>query len=191
MSRWRQFNQNTAHNPPRELYREALKFARSSDSVALDIGAGAGNETKDMLLRGFNVVAIDANPELLEIAQTINSPNLMAVVSRMEDYDYGSEKYDFVIAMFALPFIEPSQFTSVFERILDSFKPGGVFAFHLLGVNDGWSVNNKMTFLTAEAAQALFGDNTQLLFKEAKYNGKMANGENKHWHIFECILEKT
>lgn len=191
MNQWHQFNQNTAHNPPRELYRAAVKFATSSDSVTLDIGAGAGNETKDMLLRGFKVVAIDANPELLEIAEAINSPNLRGVVSRMENYDYGSKKYDFVVAMFALPFIEPSQFTSVFERILDSLKPGGVFTFHLFGVNDEWSANNKMTFLTTEAAQALFGDNTQLLFKEVKYNGKMANGENKHWHIFECILEKT
>lgn len=191
MNRWSQFNQNTNNNPPRQLYTEALRFIKSDDVVALDIAAGACNETKDMLSRGFNVVAIDSNPEIQEIAATINSNNLTTDVSTMEDYDYGSEKYNFIIAMFALPFIEPESFKGTFHRIEKSLKPGGVFAFHLFGMNDDWATNKRMTFFDEKSAKELFDNNKQLLFKEFDYDGKTADGGEKHWDVMRCILEKS
>lgn len=191
MSHWSQFNQNTKNNPPRGLYVEALKFLKSDDVLALDIGAGACNETKDMLSRGFSVVAIDSNQEIQEIAATINSANLTVNVSNAENYTYGNDRYDFIIAMFALPFIEPSSFKNTFSKIMKSLKPGGMFAFHLFGVNDEWAASRSMTFFDEESAKELFGSNKQLLFKEFDYDGKTADGSKKHWHIIECILEKS
>ncbi len=191
MSRWSLYNQDTKNNPPRELYVEALKFIQSDNVLALDIGAGACNETKDMLSRGFNVVAIDSNREIQEIAAMIGSTNLTAEVSNMEDYSYGNEKYDFIIAMFALPFIEPSNSRDTFSRIIKSLKPGGIFAFQLFGSNDEWATNKNMTFFDEKSAKKLFGDNKQLLFKEVEYDGKMANGSKKHWHVMSCIVERS
>lgn len=191
MNPWSQFNQVTKNNPPRELYLEALKFIKVDSILALDIAAGACNETKDMLSRGFNVVAIDSNPELQEIATIINSDNLTTHVSRMESYDYGTKKYDFIIAMFALPFIEPDNFRKTFNKILESLKPGGIFAFHLFGVNDEWAANKKMTFFDEKSARELVSNNKQLLFKEFNYDGKTADRAKKHWHVIWCILEKS
>lgn len=191
MGRWSQFNEATKNNPPRELYVEALRLVKPTDVLALDIGAGACNETKDMLSRGFRVVAIDSNPEIHGIAATIESDKLTVHETSMEKYDYGSERYDFIVAMFALPFVEPHNFDVTFNKIIRSLKPGGVFAFHLFGVNDGWAANKNMTFFEEKSARELFGNNKQLLFKEFDYDGKMADGSTKHWHVMWCILEKN
>lgn len=191
MYSWSHFNESTKNNPPRELYLEALKFVESSDVLALDIAAGACNETRDMLNRGFSVVAFDSNPEILEIAEVINSTNLTVQVSNMEDYNYGDEKYDFIVAMFALSFIRPDRFQETFSRILSSLKPGGVFSFHLFGDNDEWATNKKMTIFDSRAAEKLLGKNKQLLFKEYDYDGKTADGSKKHWHVMWFILRKT
>lgn len=191
MDKWTQFNHHTRNNPPRKLYLDALKFMVSEDVYALDIAAGAGNETKDMLSRGFSVVSFDSNPDILKVAQKLRSDTLETEISTMEKYEYGKNRFDFIIAMFALPFIKPENFHSIHSRIIESLNTGGIFAFHLFGNNDEWASKKNMTFHTTESAKELFHNNEQLLFQDYEYDGKTADGSKKHWHVISCILKKS
>jgi 2-polyprenyl-3-methyl-5-hydroxy-6-metoxy-1,4-benzoquinol methylase len=75
---------------------EAVKLITAQQPKALDIAAGALIEARDMLGKGFNVTAIDSNPDLLRITALINSDKLQAHVSTMEDFQYGSGAFDFI-----------------------------------------------------------------------------------------------
>ncbi len=192
MNTWSEFNKNTQHNPPRELYAKALKYIEPTNKIeALDIAAGACNETSDMLQRGFNVTAIDANPDITTIAAKIGSDALSTSVTTMEDYAYGDARFDFVVAMFALPFIPPAKFEDTFQNIVRSLKPEGVFAFHLFGERDGWSPNNTMTFFDKDRAQKLIKSCRELVFREVESDSKTADGSDRHWHVFQVIVKKN
>jgi len=189
MKKWSQFNKNTQHNPPRDLYLEAVKLIDANNAEALDIAAGALNETKDMLARGFKVTAIDSNTDITALASEINDKNLSVFVSTMQDFEYEVNKYDLVIAMFALPFIDPADFNRTFNKIVKSVKKGGIFAFHLFGVDDEWSNNPKMTFHDKESASKLVDRLEVLRLKELKDVKKIANGTKKNWHVFQVIAK--
>jgi hypothetical protein len=47
-----------------------------------------------------------------------------------------------------------------------------------------------MTFHTKEQAEGLFSDFSIIVFEEKERNGKTANGQPKHWHLFNVIARK-
>lgn len=190
VNRWSQFNKNTAQNPPRDLYLDSAKLVSATTPLAIDIAAGALNETKDMLARGFRVVALDSNPDILKLGKTINDDRLQIVLDNMENYNYGEKKYDFAVAMFALPFIKPSQFAETFHKITASLRSGGIFAFHLFGVDDDWSNNPEMTFHDKVAAHNLVEGLEVVKLREIHNDGATSDGKSKHWHIFQVIVRK-
>ena len=190
MNVWQKFNENTKNNPPRELYIEAIKLIKTQHPNCLDIAAGALNETKDMLKRGCKVTAIDSNDQITQLAKQITTTNLTTVVSTMEDYKYGQNKFDFIVAMFALPFITQEKFENTFLNITLSLKKSGIFAFHLFGKNDDWSKNKKMAFHDKDSIDKLLKNVRILKLKEIEDKGETANGQDKHWHIFQVIIRK-
>src|SRR4029077_4545863 len=62
------------------------------------------------------------------------------VLSRFEDFDYPDRAYEFVNAEFSLPFISAAAFPSVFTKLMDSVKIGGLFTGQLFGPNDSWNL---------------------------------------------------
>ena len=178
------------NNDPRDLYLESVELLKVSNPIALDIAAGALNETKDMIKRSFEVTAIDYNPGIVELAKEIGSTKLKAINSTMEDFAYGVNKYDYIIAMFALPFISPNKFDEVFAKITKSLKPDGVFALHLFGNKDEWAGNPKMSIFDVEGARNLIKDLSILKFKEIEKPTRIANGQMKRGHIFQIIVQK-
>ena len=104
------------------------------------------------------------------LSKQLSSSNLKVDVSTMEEYDYGHKKYDFIIAMFALSFIAPCKFEDTFLKITSSLKSDGVFAFHLFGINDGYSKNNKMTFYDKKSISTILKDMHFLKLEEIEYD---------------------
>ncbi len=190
MNRWSQYNKNTKNRKPRELYLEALEFVKLDNPQALDIAAGPLNETKDMVARGFNVTAFDSNKEVKLLAKSVDSKNLHTEISTMQNYDYGHDKHDLIIAMFALPFIKPEDFHQTFKKIVSSLKRNGIFAFHLFGAADGWASNKNMTFHNPKSVNQLLDGLAVLKLKEINEEAPVADGSTKHWHIFEVIVTK-
>lgn len=193
MRSWEQFIQKTTDSLPRELYLEAIGYLIDKTHVnALDIAAGGLNETKHMLKEGFDVVAFDASPLVLELESQINNPHLNVSVDTMQQYDYGKEQFDLIIAMFALPFISPDKFEDTFQNIASSLRTGGIFAFHLFGPNDEWCSRTDVACHTQQQARQLVKCNNLDLVKleEHQGRGRVAVGGTKHWHTLQIITRK-
>lgn len=159
---------------------------------ALDLGCGSGRDTRLLLEEGFNVVAVDKAEKALEYLKELPQENLEIKLSSFEDFHFEEEKYDLINAQFSLPFADRDAFNTIFQKVKDSLKPNGIFVGQLFGVNDDWnkSSTTRTTFHTIEAAKMLFADMELIKFMEKDYDGTIADGTPKHWHVLHILARK-
>ncbi len=186
---WSEYYKATQEKPPRPLLVQALEYVAHKEK-AIDIGGGALNDSRYLLEQGFEVTVIDKSPLLEEQAKGLSNEKLHATVTSFEDFDFPENEYDLVCAMFALPFTDPQHLNTVFKKVKDSLKKGGVFCGQLFGINDEWSNNPKMSFHTKEQVENLFNELEVVSMKEVEEEGPTATGPSKHWHVFHVIAKK-
>lgn len=186
---WKDFYQITKDHPawPR-LIRAVALSGKSGD--ALDLGCGAGRDTRYLLAQGFLVTAVDREAASLALLTNSPSEHLRPVKSSFEDFSF--EHYDLVNAHFALPFTNKKHFSGVFARLKASLKPGGIFVGQFFGVNDTWNIpDTTMTFLTREQTLKELEGLEILELEEEDQDGATANGTPKHWHVYHIIARKA
>jgi cyclopropane fatty-acyl-phospholipid synthase-like methyltransferase len=193
---WNEYNKNTANNPPRKLCQEAVGLVEHKD-FALDVGAGALNDTKYLLSLGFTVKAVDYNPSVHNLATDINSQRLSVEVSSLEDYNPPKNTFNYINAMFTLPFVKPEYFKEVFGRLYESLADNGIMAFQLFGDKDQWADTTgedrfhvNMTFLDKDQVFDLLKGKNVIKNEEVLEETKLAVGGYRNSHEFRIILKK-
>jgi SAM-dependent methyltransferase len=190
MTNWQQFIKNTKNIPPRRLLVEALSYV-SHRVNALDIGAGALNDSHYLLSQGFTAVyAVDreANQELLD---NFSGQPFYFSQSLIEDYVFQDDFFDLINAQNVLPFIKKDRIGDVISSIKKSLKPGGIFVGQFFGENDGWVGNQNVVFVNlAEAKEMLVG--LELVkFVSVEKDELTGMGAMKHWHLYNFIAKKS
>lgn len=185
---WSDFYEKTRNDPPwPRLVRAVSLLGRVGE--ALDLGFGAGRDTRYLLACGFHVTAVDREAASLAALENLPTDQLRLVQSSFEDFVF--ESYDLVNAHYALPYINKEQFPAVFDRLKASLRPGGIFVGQFFGVNDTWNTpENFMTFLTREQAQNQLAGMEIAEFEEEDEDGETALGEQKHWHIYHIVAHR-
>ena len=194
--RWSAYYRWTARRPPRELLVQTLahlewegKAPRRRD--AIEIGFGAGNDTLELLRRGWRVLAVDGQAVAAMFLEKRVPPrlrrSLTTLVVPMEEFDLPPS--DLVYASFSLPFCTPDRFPALWSRIRRSLRPGGHFAGQLFGDQDGWVGKRDFAFFDRDAVLRLTRGFRRELLRETVEEG-MSFGGPKHWHYFDLILEK-
>ena len=182
---WSEYYDMTRNQPPRDLLVEALLYVKNIGK-AIDIGAGALSDVRYLLLKGFDVTAIDNNPILEKEAKEINNERLHPFVVSLEDHVFLVNEYDLVSAMYSLHYCDPQHFDHVIMNIKSSLKNGGIFCGQMFGAYDDWSQNLPYTYLKAEEARQYLNDMEIISFREQETE----NGRTKHWHIYDFIARK-
>jgi len=187
---WTDFYKATKDNPHWPLLERAVSLL-GHQGHALDLGCGAGRDTRYLLAQGWFVTAVDSDPHAIALLAELAQERLRIVQSSFEHFVYGNEVYDLVSAQFSLPFNPRASFPSIFTRIKQSIKPGGLFTGQFFGIRDEWNTQgNDMTFLTQEQAEELLSDLKVREFTEEDKMGNTAAGVLKHWHVFHVIAQK-
>jgi tellurite methyltransferase len=191
---WVGYYDEQGDREPRDLLLDVLaRFDREGRvGEAVDLGAGQGIESAELLRRGWAVTAIDAESDgirrLGERAGDVG-PRLRTLVSRIEDAEW--PRVDLVHAAYSLPFCRPQAFPGVWRRILDSLRPGGRFVGELFGDRDTWaSTEPDMTFFVEADAHALF-DGLEVESFDEEESDDEGWDEMKHWHVFHAIARNT
>lgn len=180
---WSEYYKGTAGNPPHLLLIKALAYVQNRYK-AIDLGAGALNETRYLLEQGFDVTTVDQSPLVEQEARRIGSKKLHTFTDSFEDFDFPKEEYDLVVAIYALPFME-NRFNDVFEKIKLCLKNGGVFCGQFFGNRDQRKNNTNRTFHTKEQVMELLSDLEVLSFEEEERKKGDMNA-----HIFHVIARK-
>jgi SAM-dependent methyltransferase len=187
--RWREFVRITADAPPwPQLERAAELFPQPGD--ALDVGAGAGRDTRYLLRRGWRVTSVDASPSAAAALRRLPlQDQLRVVISAAEAFQPGT--YDLVNAQYSLPFIARSRFDATVRRLRDSVRPGGVMAATFFGTHDEWNVPGAAQTFSARLDVERFFKGWDLIhLSEVDEDGHVADGTPKHWHVFEVIAQR-
>ncbi len=157
--------------------------------LAVDLGAGTGRDTAELLRRGWCVIAIDGQQEAIDRIRALvgHDEKLETRVSRFEDASW--PQCDLLNASFSLPFTDPDAFPALWQRIVDSIVPGGRFSGQLFGEQDDWARTGLLVKTRAEV-EALLAPFEVELFDEFDGEGATAIGKTKHWHVFHLVARK-
>ncbi len=193
---WSAFYDAVAHRPPHDTALRALALFDGGPErlrFAIDLGCGSGRDTREMLRRGWRVLAMDREAEaiqrLIKDTPAEHRARLQTQVAAFEDV-CDLRACDFVNASFSLPFCAPAHFDVLWSAIVVAIQPRGRFAGTFFGERDGWVNEPAMTFHTRAQAEALLHDFKVEQFVEEDRDGQTALGNDKHWHTFQVVAFK-
>lgn len=195
---WDGYFQAVAGRPPRETLLMALdRFeaqgipAPGDPPLAIDLGAGEGRDTAELLARGWRVLAIDGHPTAHALLAKRDLPNrdrLRTIQATIEDTQL--PEATLINASFSLPFCDPARFDETWARIVEALPPGSRFAGQLFGDRDGWAVLPDRAHQTRWRVFELLEPFIIEHFQEEERDGSDASGTPKHWHTFHIVARK-
>lgn len=112
--------------------------------AVLDLGCGYGWHSKYAAEQGArSVLGLDLSERMIEEARKRNSAeNVSYRICGIEEYEYPESTYDFVISNLAFHYI--ADLDSVFKKVFQTMKAGGIFLFNIehpvftAGINQDW-----------------------------------------------------
>ena len=154
---------------------------------AIDMGCGAGNDTVFLLEKGFEVTAIDSEPQVKEVLsrRAENQQNLNVVID-----DFSKVKLlkaDLINANYSLFFVK-KDFNEMLKNVLKSINKNGYFVGNFLGKEDDW--NKSKTTLDKDELLNYFSKFKIVYYSEEKYYKDTLTKKNKFWHVYNIIAQK-
>jgi SAM-dependent methyltransferase len=181
--------------PARETLLAALdSFASEglTDGLAVDIAAGEGRDTLELLGRGWRVVATDGHANafshLWPRVPDALKPRLTTV--EVDFAEMVIPDCDLANASFALPFCEPRHFPALWSRIVGAIRPGGRFAGQLFGDRDSWASIPGRTHHSRDQALALLDGFEIEMMREEERDEEPGVRRPKHWQLFHLVARK-
>ncbi|MFN8528052.1 MAG: class I SAM-dependent methyltransferase [Anaerolineae bacterium] len=193
---WNDYFKATLNNPPHPMVVKALDaFERTGRPTGhgLDLGCGAGRDTRELLRRGWNVLAIDREPAALYMLRgTVSDDGQTRLTTRVSSFETLKlmERVDLVNASYSLPFCQPDHFYELWAEIVMAIRPGGRFSGNFFGIRDAWAGTPTMTFFDSPKVHALLAPFDVEFFEEVDRQGTTALEGNKHWHVFNVVARK-
>ena len=187
---WEKFYTHTRQRPAWPRMIRAVSFVTRRER-ALDLGCGAGRDTRYLLEQGFSVTAVDADANAMTILATFPQERLLAVQSSFVDFVF--ESYDLINAHYSLPFLARERFFPVFGKVRNALNSEGIFVGQFFGIHDQWNTPERasaMTFLSREEAMQALEGLIVIEFDEEDIDSVVADGSPKHWHVFHIIARK-
>ena len=160
--------------------------------LAVDLGCGAGRDTRELLRRGWRVLAVDREAAAIEavVAATPerDRPRLEGLVADLATVELPS--CDLVLASVSLQFLTEPEYDAAFERITAALRPGGRFAGLLYGDRDEAASDPAYTCPSPDAIREHLSAFEIESWFEREEDGKMALGDPHHIHLIEVVARR-
>jgi trans-aconitate methyltransferase len=184
---WAAYHAQQHRRPPRDLLIRTLKLAGPGRGrTAIDLGCGAGIETRALLDAGWQVLAIDSEPSTeARLRRTIGGHSPRLTISTIPYAGLTAlPTADLIYAGYSLPF----QDRASFDRVWSLVRAAGPrwLAVNVFGVHDSWAADPEMVFLTRAEARSLTAGMRLVHWREEDEDGSAFSGP-KHWHVFDLI----
>jgi tellurite methyltransferase len=194
---WARYNEVTVDRPAWGTVRFAIeRFADEpapGRRFAVDLGCGAGRDTRELLRAGWRVRAIDREPLAIERLEAVTEPDLRSaldgVVADLATVDIPA--CDLVNASVSLPFLVHDAFWATWQRALEALPLGGRIAAMLFGDRDESAGDAAMTCPSpAEIRESLAGFEIEH-WVDREEDSTMALGDPHHLHLVEVVARRT
>lgn len=164
-----------------------------TNGFAVDLAAGEGRDSLELLARNWRVLATDNHPEAFSYLWARVPENLKPqLTTREENFcDMKLPNCDLVNASFALPFCEPRHFKALWNKIVASIRPGGRFAGQFFGIRDTWASIPNRSHHSREEVLKLLEDFELEVIREEERDDPPELRKPKHWQIFHIVARKN
>jgi SAM-dependent methyltransferase len=196
---WARYYAVTGDRPAWETVRLAIeRFAAEPGGAgtgrfAVDLGCGAGRDTRELLRAGWSVLAIDREPAAIAALAAAASvdlrPALRTLVADVGTVDIPA--CDLVNANLILPFLAPDAYWATWDRILAALPVGGRLAAMLFGDRDGGAGDPTMTHPSPATIRAKLIDFELEHWIDREEDGATALGEPHHFHLVELVARRA
>jgi tellurite methyltransferase len=156
---------------------------------AVDLGCGAGRDTRELLRSGWRVLAVDREPAARAALEGAVEPDLRPGLEiRIEDLATASiPRCDLVSASLSLPFLAPDVYHAVWRRIVAALEPGARFAAMIFGDHDESASDPAMTCLPPAEIEAALSGFTIEHWSVEEDDRPTALGDPHHFHLVEFV----
>lgn len=192
-SDWPGYFKSVLGKPARDTTLKAVELFGGEAGFAVDLAAGEGRDTLELLRRGWTVLAIEMLPQGIAMLRERVPPEARARL-HTQIADYARAWWptcDLLNCSFALPFCPPDQFDSLWIRIVDSIRPGGRFAGQFFGDRDSWGRCGHTLGHSRRDVERLFAPFEFEMMNEEEKDDVTADGTPKHWHVFHVVARRT
>ncbi|MBT6146550.1 MAG: class I SAM-dependent methyltransferase [Gemmatimonadetes bacterium] len=179
----------------RETLVAALdSFAKEglAEGLAVDLAAGEGRDTLELLRRGWRVVATDGHPEAFSHLWP-RVPEAQKGLLRTVVADFAETQIpdcDLVNASYAVPFCEPRHFPALWRAIVLAIRPGGRFAGQFFGRRDSWASLPDRTHHSRDEVERLLEGFEIEMMDEEEMDDTPDVRNPKHWQLFHVVARK-
>ena len=134
------------NNSKLEPHKILVNFIKNNPSIktAIDLGCGAGRDTKFLVQNDIAVTAIDrvdVTKFLYKDLTEEEKARLNFVQAKFSEIDL--PKTDLIISYEALPFCDREALVKLLDKINDSLNENGYFLCNFFGKNDSWFGNDN------------------------------------------------
>lgn len=189
-----QYHKITLGNPPRELARKVIKYL-NDNSLILDCGCGAGNDSLFFASQGHNVIALDKETSILENRlNNLTNANGKVIIRKSDIIDFKMPKIDCFYSSLTLSFLGKNDFYTLWNNISTKLDKQTIIGINIFGDRDEWYRDTEdRTYMDKKEFISLFSSFTVLEFLENEELGTSMGKDglpiSKKWHIFECIAK--
>lgn len=164
-----------------------------AEGFAVDIAAGEGRDTLELLKRGWRVEATDGHPDAFShLWPRVPSASKALLTTAVVNFDQMQiPPCDLVNASYALPFCAPRHFPALWSRIVAAIRPGGRFAGQFFGTRDSWASRPERTHHSRDEVMKLLAGFEIERLDEEEMDDTPEVRNPKHWQLFHVVARKS
>ena len=151
---WAPYFKHTQLQGPRRLLLETLNYLGETamrPGFCVDLGAGTGAAARLIYERTrWQVVAVDASPSAAEyLCQKFGDECPIGIGFHEDSFEtlhLPAGEVDLIWAGLSLPYVPQNEIGTIWKKIEDSLRPGGLFAGDFFGPQHGYAGRDDMNF---------------------------------------------
>lgn len=197
---WARYYEVTVDRPAWETVKVAIagferedRGAEPRERFAVDLGAGAGRDARELLRAGWRVLAVDAEPVGLRTIEERTPenlrPRLMTLVADLGTVDI--PQADLVNASLSIPFLRSDAFWSTWRRMREAVRVGGRISAMVFGNRDEGMGGADTTYVEPSEFRASLGPGFDVEhWVDREEDTTLALGQPHHAHRVEIVARR-